>query len=529
MNLKAILFFAALLLFGTAGRAIAQTASPEQCANGIDDDQDGLIDLNDSDCDCAVIEPVSLIPNPSFEDIECCPGGRSELYCADVWIQASQPTTDFIHDCGWTGWDNLPPPRPFPDGEGILGFRDGRPAGMDETEPRATWKEYAGACLLRPLQAGTTYRFEFDLGFVGAENSPDINISFFGTTDCNNLPFGQDNEELGCPTNGPGWVRLGSRKVITVFGGGWRKAFIEVTPTENIAAIAIGPDCQLRPSNVHYYYFFDNLLLDELESFNFSINGTDHPCSPNYRLEVPARENFTCQWYKEGIALPGETGFRLSQNYGEGTYQAVIDDGTGCRKSDEFTYVIPVIDAPVSATLCPGDFFRLGDREIYESGSYVDTLSSFQGCDSIVRLELTVLEELRDTVDARIFPDETYAIDYHSVSVAGTYDLPLVSGLGCDSIVMLNLSYYEVYQPTAFSPNGDGINDRFMIAGGADLVEVRDLRVYDRWGSLLATGTDWDGRHGTEAAAPGLYVYTVVVVMDDGKERFLAGAVMLLR
>ena len=54
----------------------------EICDNAIDDDLDGLIDLNDPDCTCESTEPVSLIPNPSFEDLDCCPDNRSQLNCA---------------------------------------------------------------------------------------------------------------------------------------------------------------------------------------------------------------------------------------------------------------------------------------------------------------------------------------------------------------------------------------------------------------------------------------------------------------
>ncbi|MEL6717894.1 MAG: hypothetical protein AAFP82_04195, partial [Bacteroidota bacterium] len=76
------------------------TSSMEEiCDNALDDDRDGLIDINDPDCVCEVLEPISLIPNPSFEDLNCCPSGRSQLNCAEVWIQASEPTTDLIHSC----------------------------------------------------------------------------------------------------------------------------------------------------------------------------------------------------------------------------------------------------------------------------------------------------------------------------------------------------------------------------------------------------------------------------------------------
>ena len=61
-------------------------AQVEICDNAIDDDGDGMIDLNDQDCFCMTPTPESLIPNPSFEEQDCCPSTRSELDCATGWI-----------------------------------------------------------------------------------------------------------------------------------------------------------------------------------------------------------------------------------------------------------------------------------------------------------------------------------------------------------------------------------------------------------------------------------------------------------
>jgi len=345
LALLALLFVS---LAGTRGRAHLM---PEVCDNAIDDDMDGFIDLNDPDCDCAVIEPVSLVPNPSFEDLNCCPSNRSQLDCADVWIQASEPTTDLIHNCGWGGWEDYLPPQPFPDGDGIVGFRDGRIAFMDETAPSPNWKEYAGACLLSPLVAGSRYRFEFDLGFSNRNNSPPINITFFGTTNCENLPFGVGDVRLGCPTNEPGWVRLGDAFVSGNSGNQWVKSSIDVQPQQDIVAIAIGPDCGQRFSDFNLYYFFDNLLLADFESFEFRITGTTHPCADNYRLEMPARDNIGYQWYKDGVALIGETAHRLQRMYGEGDYQVVITDAGNCRVSAVFSHRVPDFRSPMIATV----------------------------------------------------------------------------------------------------------------------------------------------------------------------------------
>ena len=515
-----------ILMLGILGFSY-HTTMEEICDNGLDEDNDGLIDLNDPDCDCRVIEPASLIPNPSFEDLACCPFERSQLNCAEGWIQASEPTTDLIHQCDWLGWDDFPPPLPFPDGQGIMGFRDGRV--RNNSGLQANWKEYAGACLLSPLEADSVYRFQFDLGFVSAESSPPINISFFGTPSCNNLPFGVGNENFGCPTNGPGWVRLGSKLVSGGSGNKWVKTVLEVQPAMDIAAIAIGPDCPAVSTSVSLYYFFDNLILADINAFDFQIREIAHPCQSNFSLQVPFNEEVNYQWYKNGIALVGETEARLSQHYGEGDYQVRIDDGTDCRVSIKYEYRIPVITEIERMTICKDEIFGFGDQELTISGTYVDTFQSVDNCDSIVFLNLNVLGTLADTVRGYLFEGETYTYNKDAFKAAGDHLVTLNSSLGCDSLVLLQLAYYELYIPNAFSPNEDGINDKFRIYYELELVEEVNLVIYDRWGAKIAEGTDWDGSKAGEPVNPGVFVYVASVRMNDGIERQFSGSVTVVR
>jgi len=118
----------------------------EICDDAIDNDGDGLIDLNDTeDCICETEIPSSLIPNPSFEEYIDCPTGEAQLENAQDWIQASEATSDFIHTCGnFLGnmyANNARAPLPFPDGDGCIGFRDGN------TNSRPNFKEYVGSAL----------------------------------------------------------------------------------------------------------------------------------------------------------------------------------------------------------------------------------------------------------------------------------------------------------------------------------------------------------------------------------------------
>ncbi len=89
----------------------------------------------------------------------------------------------------------------------------------------------------------------------------------------------------------------------------------------------------------------------------------------------------------------------------------------------------------------------------------------------------------------------------------------------------------SIFIPEGFSPNGDGLNDRFVIQGVAPTATV-DLEIFNRWGHRVYANTnyknEWDGQanQGTLATSnqglpDGTYFY--VVRISDGREyvRFL--------
>lgn len=528
-----ILIGLALSVWLSSSTAGAPVSAPEQCANALDDDGDGLIDLNDPDCECPTLEPVSLIPNPSFEDNQCCPNARSQLFCADTWIQASEATTDYIHTCGWMGWNTLPPPEPFPDGEAIVGFRNGR---FDELTMQPNWKEYAGACLLAPLRANTPYRIRFNIGFTNPTNSPPTEIVLFGTPNCADLPFGLGDTNYGCPTKGGDWVRLGS--VYVSGSNNWITTAITTTPRQDIHAVAIGPNCREEFSTTDLYYFLDNLVLDKQEAFDFRIRAVNHPCSDNFTLEAPESDTLDYQWYKDGIALVGDTSASLQAATGEGQYELRVSSPAGCKVLKPYNYRIPSLRTEMEAIVCAGESYPFDGRALRQSGAYEATFKSQDNCDSLVHLKLQVVNAVYDTVRARIFEGEIYEMGTGQYRRPGQYRAEFSSAIGCDSLVELYLDYYEVYFPTAFSPNGDGVNDAFTIFGGPELRGIASLEVFDRWGGLQFSGkglppnedaAGWNGRRNSEPAPPGVYVYAARLLMDDGKEHLQYGSVVLMR
>jgi len=82
-----------------------------------------------------------------------------------------------------------------------------------------------------------------------------------------------------------------------------------------------------------------------------------------------------------------------------------------------------------------------------------------------------------------------------------------ISSSGCSDIASIFLEIGEA--PSAFTPNGDGKNDRFMTG--------RDITVYSRWGKEIYSGTDgWDGRYNGKIVTPGTYYYVHFISNIDG-------------
>ncbi len=78
---------------------------------------------------------------------------------------------------------------------------------------------------------------------------------------------------------------------------------------------------------------------------------------------------------------------------------------------------------------------------------------------------------------------------------------------------------FTLYIPNAFTPNGDGTNDRFRpIARG---VESLRLEVFNRWGEKIhgdqGKDADWDGTYQGEKVQNGVYVYKLRARTESGE------------
>jgi gliding motility-associated-like protein len=110
------------------------------------------------------------------------------------------------------------------------------------------------------------------------------------------------------------------------------------------------------------------------------------------------------------------------------------------------------------------------------------------------------------------------------------YKLSAESPYGCTSADSMMVKVVTgIYVPTAFTPNGDGKNDRWEVPyldpsfGGT-------VNVFNRWGQLVyhvsAAMVSWDGKLNGIPQAAGTYVYMISFKTND---LFLKGTITLIR
>ena len=124
----------------------------------------------------------------------------------------------------------------------------------------------------------------------------------------------------------------------------------------------------------------------------------------------------------------------------------------------------------------------------------------------------------------------------YAFQASGTYDVCLstTNNVGCinkycEPITAIVNPLFDV--PNAFSPNGDGVNERIYVRGFG--VAKMTWRIYNRWGSLVYYGTDvnqgWDGYYNGKLQAQDVFHYTVEIEFSDKSKATKKGDITLLR
>ncbi len=204
-----------------------------------------------------------------------------------------------------------------------------------------------------------------------------------------------------------------------------------------------------------------------------------------------------------------------------GTYVAMITDANGCIAEDTV-----VVNQPeeLIVDLGPDQFLNFGDS--------VELITGFNQAVS------TIVWSTNSSVAP---PDSNTFLTYVRPWQTTTYFVDAENEIGCKGEGMVTVFVEKtlpVYIPNAFSPNGDGENDRFKVYTGSGVDKILAVRVFSRWGGQMYEELDidplrqnfgWNGDIRGRPASTGVYIYSVDVQFEDGTRKNFAGDLSLLR
>lgn len=218
-------------------------------------------------------------------------------------------------------------------------------------------------------------------------------------------------------------------------------------------------------------------------------------------------------------------------------------------------------------TICTNEKYYFNGRELTASGTYTDTFTSRDGCDSIVMLRLTLLPAPEAVIH---FTNPSTPCIGDAIAFSGTgasacewfinhqqagkgiqvsitlnakenhISLIATAANGCSDTAHTVLQAREccdILLPDAFTPNGDGLNDYFapVISKGCASGPYL-LQVFNRWGELVfindgtPSSPGWDGNYKGQPAAQGVYFYLIRYELGlDKNSNTRKGDVTLLR
>jgi gliding motility-associated-like protein len=208
-----------------------------------------------------------------------------------------------------------------------------------------------------------------------------------------------------------------------------------------------------------------------------------------------------------------------------GAYQVVTKDSLGCNYSSGFT--IPEGNN-LQVSLGPDRIIELGDS------------IQITGRVNINPTDITAI------VWNNAGPSSctgTGCLSLHESPFQDTrYTIEVMDSNGCiayDEILVQVVANTGLFIPNAFSPNGDGLNDIFLIMGKTTgLKTIADFSIYTRWGEKVFqvqnflpndSAYGWDGTFRNQPLNPQVLVYQVKVEKIDGSIEYLEGGVTLMR
>lgn len=249
------------------------------------------------------------------------------------------------------------------------------------------------------------------------------------------------------------------------------------------------------------------------------------------------------QWQTDPNFIPAE--FKIEKSIGGQPYTLLSTTTTNAFADEKFNieeapcYRIRYTDlcgneSDVSIEVCP---IILTGRLLKDNAISL-TWSAYQGWKNGVSNYIiekyaqdgTLLQTFNAGTNTS-YVDESADLDHQTfvyVVKAAAVDTGLGQAVSNKVFILKNPN---LFHPTAFTPNGDNLNDHFTVLG--QYVVGFQMSIFNRWGELLFNTTDinagWDGTFKGKEMPEGTYTFIAYITDRAGRTFKRSGSVLLLR
>lgn len=225
--------------------------------------------------------------------------------------------------------------------------------------------------------------------------------------------------------------------------GSYTYAWVTGASTANVTGLAAGV-YTVTVTDANGCTDTESSVLTEPSAFSVSITATNVSCSGTNDGSATATASggtatYSYAW-STGSTLATITGLTA------GTYSITATDANGCTDSDQIVITASGTTASTfdTASICNGDSILVHGVMVGQTGTYVDTITTSGGCDSV---STVIVEEGAGSYDfflAWIYQGDSTFLGGAFQTQGNLYTDTFASSGGCDSIVETLLWVYPV-------------------------------------------------------------------------------------
>lgn len=265
----------------------------------------------------------------------------------------------------------------------------------------------------------------------------------------------------------------------------------------------------------------DSVTVGVYPRFTLEVGVGDTVCSgATVHLKAMGTDRYT--WTPSVAVVNPNLGITTANPTATTTYQVIAADKYNCFTDTGYVHIkvwpYPTVNAGADKTVPIGSTVNL--QPIYSN--------------DIISYRWTNPMQSLSCVDC---PSPTV----QTKAAKNIYSIRVENEGGCvttdDITIFAICNGSNLFFPNTFSPNNDGKNERFY-PRGSGLSKIKALRIYNRWGEIVFTATNfdandaaagWDGTFKGQPLPPDVYVYTYEVVCVNNEILSSNGNVTLLK